>query len=106
MRKKSHRGIENDIAHLEYLLKKWILRTVQVGDQSIGVVAIDAERGPTDQVTYVASERELVEIFGKPNNNNYESWFAAATLIQYGAVVAVIRPTALQILVLTTLTSN
>ena len=67
--------------------------TVQVGDQSIGVVAIDAERGPTDQVTYVASERELVEIFGKPNNNNYESWFAAATLIQYGAVVAVIRPT-------------
>ena len=67
--------------------------TVQVGDQSIGVVAIDAERGPTDQVTYVASERELVEIFGRPNNNNYESWFAAATLIQYGAVVAVIRPT-------------
>ena len=67
--------------------------TVQVADQNIGVVAIDAERGPTDQVTYVSSERELVEIFGKPNNYNYESWFAAATLIQYGAVVAVIRPT-------------
>ena len=67
--------------------------TVQVADQNIGVVAIDAERGPTDQVTYVSSERELVEIFGKPNNYNYESWFAAATLIQYGAVVDVIRPT-------------
>lgn len=67
--------------------------TVQVADQNIGVVAIDAERGPTDQVTYVSSERQLVETFGNPNNNNFESWFAAATLIQYGAVVAVIRPT-------------
>lgn len=67
--------------------------TVQVADQSISVVAIDAERGPTDQVTYVSSERQLVETFGNPNNNNFEAWFAAATLIQYGSVVAVIRPT-------------
>ena len=67
--------------------------TVQVADQNIGVVAIDAERGPTDVVTYIASEREFVEIFGKPNSNNYEAWFAASTIIQYGGVVAVIRPT-------------
>jgi phage tail sheath protein FI len=67
--------------------------TVQVADQSIGVVCIDAERGPTDQVTYVSSERELVEIFGRPNKYNYESWFAASTIIQYGGVVAVVRPT-------------
>ena len=67
--------------------------TVQVADQNIGVIAIDAERGPTDQVTYVSSERQLVETFGNPNNDNYESWFAAATLIQYGAVAAIIRPT-------------
>jgi phage tail sheath protein FI len=66
--------------------------TVQVADQNIGVVCIDAERGPTDQVTYVASERELVEIFGGPNKYNYESWFAASTIIQYGGVVAVVRP--------------
>lgn len=67
--------------------------TVNVADQNIGVVAIDAERGPTDVVTYISSERELVQIFGRPNSYNYESWFAASTLIQYGAVVAVIRPT-------------
>ena len=67
--------------------------TVNVADQNIGVVAIDAERGPTDVVTYVSSERELVELFGRPNSNNYESWFAASTIIQYGGVVAVIRPT-------------
>lgn len=67
--------------------------TVQVADQNIGVVAIDAEKGPTDVVTYISSERELVEIFGYPNDNNYESWFAANTIIQYGGVVAVVRPT-------------
>jgi hypothetical protein len=67
--------------------------TIQVADQNIGVVAIDAERGPTDTVTYISSERELVEIFGYPNDNNFESWFAANTIIQYGGVVAVIRPT-------------
>ena len=68
--------------------------TVNVADQNIGVVSIAAEKGPTDVVTYISSERELVEIFGEPNVYNYESWFAASTMIQYGAVVAVIRPTA------------
>jgi len=67
--------------------------TVQVADQNIGVISIDAEKGPTDVVTYIASERELVEIFGRPNNYNYEAWFAASTIIQYGGVAAVIRST-------------
>ena len=34
----------------------------------------------------------LVDIFGEPSEYNYESWFAAATIIQYGGVAAVIRP--------------
>jgi len=67
--------------------------TVQVADQNIGVVAIDAEKGPTDTLTYISSERELVDLFGLPNDYNYESWFAASTIIQYGGVAAIIRPT-------------
>ena len=66
--------------------------TVQVADQNIGVVAIAAQKGPTDVVTYLASERELVDTFGKPDNNNFEAWFAAATIIQYGGIAAVVRP--------------
>ena len=66
--------------------------TVQVADQNIGVVAVDAVKGPTDTVTYISSERELLEIFGGPTDDNYEAWFAANTIIQYGGVVAVIRP--------------
>ena len=70
-----------------------VTATLQVADQNIAVVSIDAEKGPTDQVTYISSERELVDIFGRPNNYNYESWFAASTILQYGGVVAVIRST-------------
>jgi len=66
--------------------------TVNVSDQNIGVVAIASAKGPTDEVTYVSSERELVDIFGEPSEYNYESWFAAATVIQYGGIAAVIRP--------------
>ena len=67
--------------------------TVNVSDQNIAIVAIAAESGPVDTVTYVSSEKDLVATFGRPNANNFESWFAAATIIQYGGIVGVIRPT-------------
>jgi phage tail sheath protein FI len=66
--------------------------TVNVSDQNIGAVVIAAESGPVDEVIYVTSEKELVEIFGKPNEKNYESWFAANSIIQYGGIAAVVRP--------------
>jgi hypothetical protein len=66
---------------------------VNVSDQNIGAVVIAAETGPVDTVTFVSSERELVDTFGRPNEYNYESWFAASTIIEYGGIAAVIRPT-------------
>lgn len=66
--------------------------TVNVSDQNVAIVAIAATSGPVDTVTYITSETELREIFGEPNNYNYESWFAASTVIQYGGIVGVIRP--------------
>lgn len=67
--------------------------TLNVSDQNVGAVVIAAETGPVDTVTFVTSEKELVDTFGKPNDNNYESWFAASTIIQYGGIAAVVRPT-------------
>lgn len=66
--------------------------TLSVSDQNIACVVLAAEAGPVDSITYITSEKELVDTFGYPNNNNYESWFAAQTIIQYGGIVAVIRP--------------
>ena len=66
--------------------------TINVSDQNVALIVIAAETGPVDTVTYISSEKELVEIFGKPNEYNFESWYAAQTTIQYGGIAAVIRP--------------
>lgn len=71
--------------------------TINVSDQNVGAVVIAAETGPVDTVTFVTSEKELVDTFGKPNDNNYESWYAASTIIQYGGIAAVVRPTSANI---------
>ena len=66
--------------------------TINVSDRNVGAIVIPAETGPVDSVTFILSEKELVEVFGRPNDNNFESWFAASTLIQYGGIAAVVRP--------------
>lgn len=70
--------------------------SLTTSDQQIACVVIAARRGPVNKVTYVRSERELVEVFGEPDDNNFESWFSAAAVIAYGGVVAVIRPNDLE----------
>lgn len=47
--------------------------------------------GPVDQVTTVDSENQLVERFGKPNNNTFKSFFTAANFLSYGNNLQVIR---------------
>jgi hypothetical protein len=49
------------------------------------------EKGPVGVVTNIASEKELLEIFGKPNNNNYEDWFVASTFLSYGGQLQIVR---------------
>lgn len=39
--------------------------------------------GPIDTVTYVSTEDEILEYFGKPDNVNYVDWFSAANFLQY-----------------------
>lgn len=67
--------------------------TINVSDQNVALIVIAAETGPVDTVTYISSEKELVDTFGKPNDYNYESWYSALTTIQYGGIAAIIRPT-------------
>ena len=39
---------------------------------SIGGIVGAFEKGPMSQITTVDSEKQLVEVFGKPNNSNFE----------------------------------
>ena len=58
---------------------------------SIGGIVGAFEKGPMNEITTVDSEKQLVEVFGKPNNSNFETWFTAANFLQYGNNLKVVR---------------
>jgi len=58
---------------------------------SIAAVAGHFTTGPVSEITAIGSEQELVQIFGKPTSDNYETWFAAANFLQYSNALRVVR---------------
>jgi phage tail sheath protein FI len=58
---------------------------------SIGGMAGAFQKGPVDEIVAIGSEKELVDIFGKPNGSNFETWFTAANFLQYGNALRVVR---------------
>jgi len=59
---------------------------------SSGGIVLTAEKGPIDEITTISSEKELVDNFGKPTNDNFEEWFCAANFLGYGNNLKVVRP--------------
>lgn len=47
--------------------------------------------GPVDEVTLVDNEGTLVERFGKPNANTFQSFYTAANFLSYGNNLQVVR---------------
>jgi hypothetical protein len=47
--------------------------------------------GPTDETILVTSENQLLDRFGKPGDNNYETWFTAADYLAYSNALFVHR---------------
>ena len=47
--------------------------------------------GPTGETVLVSSENALVSRFGKPNDNNYETFFVAADYLAYSTALWVVR---------------
>jgi hypothetical protein len=47
--------------------------------------------GPTDEPILITSENQLVDRFGKPGDNNYETWFTAADYLAYSNALYVTR---------------
>ena len=39
---------------------------------NIGVLAAPFEQGPVEEIVTIANERNLTDVFGKPNDNNFE----------------------------------
>lgn len=49
------------------------------------------QKGPVGVITNIATEKELLETFGTPNNSNYEDWFVASTFLSYGGQLQIVR---------------
>ena len=65
---------------------------VVVGAQQItAAVAGSYVKGPINEIVRINSQRELVNIFGKPTDANAEDWYVASEFLSYGGRLAVVR---------------
>jgi len=58
---------------------------------SIGAFAGQFAWGPVGEVITISDEVRLVEVFGRPDNTNYEYWFSAANFLAYSNNLKVVR---------------
>jgi phage tail sheath protein FI len=58
---------------------------------SIGAIAGSFQWGPADTMITVGSEKQLVQIFGQPNDDTYSSVLTAAQFLSYGNSLRVVR---------------
>lgn len=56
-----------------------------------GAVAGVFRWGPVEQPVLIGSENELVKRFGKPTNDNFETFFVAASFLAYGNKLYAVR---------------
>lgn len=76
------------------LKERDLSNVVVVGAQQItAAFAGTFAKGPIDQIVNVSSQKELVSIFGKPNDANAEDWYVASEFLNYGGRLAVVRAT-------------
>ena len=62
-----------------------------VSNPAFGAIAGAFERGPVNELRIISTEEQFKQVFGKPNSNNFETWFAASQYILYGGTIKVLR---------------
>lgn len=65
--------------------------TVPAVASSIGAIAGPFQWGPVDQIKTIASEVELVDTYGKPDNVTATTFFSAANFLSYSGNLKVVR---------------
>ena len=58
---------------------------------NVGVIAAPFNRGPVEEIVNVSTERQLVNIFGEPDDQNFEFWYTASQFLSYGGLLKTIR---------------
>ena len=68
-----------------------LTNTINATIDNVGAIVGTFSKGPVEEIVDIASERQLIEIFGEPNDQNYEYWFSIAQFMLYGGTVKVVR---------------
>ena len=60
---------------------------------NIGAIAGPFEIGPVNEVIDIADEKDLINVFGKPQDTDaqYEYWMTASAYLTYGGILKVVR---------------
>ena len=60
---------------------------------NVGAIAGPFPIGPIDQATDIATENQLIQVYGKPLSTDaqYEYWMSASSYLSYGGVLKVVR---------------
>jgi phage tail sheath protein FI len=68
-----------------------LTNVVPAVSSSIGGIAGAFAWGPVEQIVTVGSEKDLVNVFGKPNDDTYKYFMPAAQFLQYTNALKVVR---------------
>jgi hypothetical protein len=49
------------------------------------------QKGPIDEIVNINSQKQLIDVFGKPSDANAEDWYVASEFLNYGGRLAVVR---------------
>ena len=59
----------------------------------VGAIVAPFAQGPVDLPTVIGSEKDLLDVFGKPygTDKHYEHWLVASSYLAYGGALSVVR---------------
>ena len=71
--------------------KDLTLGSIETVEVNVGAIAGAFSKGPVLTPVRISSESQLIEIFGEPSDGNATTWWTAASFLQYGGVLDVVR---------------
>lgn len=74
------------------LKERDLSNVVVTGAQQItAAFASTFKQGPINQIVNISTQKEFVDVFGKPTDANADDWFVASEFLNYGGRLAVVR---------------
>ena len=74
------------------LRERDLTNTTIVGDSALtAAISSTFQKGPIGEIVSVSNQKQLLDIFGSPQDANAEDWLVASEFLCYGGSLAVVR---------------